>query len=153
MIETRLQKLGIELPLQPPVAANYAPFVKTGSLIFISGQIPSWNGELKYIGKVGRNFTLEEGQEAARLCALNILTQLKIACEDNLNRVTQCIRLGGFVNAPDDFTDHPKVINGASDLMIAIFDEKGRHARAAVGVNSLPFGIAVEVDALFEAKT
>jgi enamine deaminase RidA (YjgF/YER057c/UK114 family) len=153
MIEQRLQELNIALPLQPAPAANYAPFVKTGSLIFISGQLPSLNGELKYMGKVGREFTLEEGQKAARLCVLNVLAQLKEACYGDLDQVLGCIRLGGFVNSTDDFKDHPKVINGASDLIVSIFGEKGRHARAAVGVNSLPFGVAVEIEALFEVKS
>jgi enamine deaminase RidA (YjgF/YER057c/UK114 family) len=152
MIEARLQKLGIELPLQSPPAANYAPFVRMGSLVFISGQITFWNGELKYVGKIGDDFTLEIGQKAARLCALNVLAQLKAACEDDLNRVKQCIRLGGFVNTTDDFKEHPKVINGASNLMIDVFEERGRHARTAIGVNSLPFGVAVEVEALFEVN-
>jgi len=153
MIEARLQELNISLPLQPAPAANYAPFVKMGSLIFISGQLPSLNGELKYMGKVGREFTLEEGQKAARLCALNILAQLKEACHGDLNQVVGCIRLGGFVNSTEDFAEQSKVINGASDLIVSIFGEKGRHARAAVGVNSLPFGVAVEVEALFEVKS
>ncbi|OJW51160.1 MAG: hypothetical protein BGO67_12610 [Alphaproteobacteria bacterium 41-28] len=150
MVEARLQELGIELPSPSPPAANYVPFVKVGALVFISGQIPSWNGELKVLGKVGRNITIEEGREAARLCALNILAQLKIACEGDLNRVIRCVRLGGFVNCTDDFKDQPKVVNGASDLMVAVFGEKGKHARVAVGTHSLPLGIAVEVEALFE---
>lgn len=150
MIETRLQTLGIELPIQPPSAANYVPFVKTGTLIFISGQLPTWNRELKYIGKVGLDFSIEDGREAARLCALNVLSHLKAACEGDLNRIKRCVRLGGFVNSTDTFKDHPKVINGASDLIIEVFREKGRHARMAIGVNSLPFGTAVEVEALFE---
>ncbi len=152
MVETRLQELGIELPPPTGPAANYAPFMKVGALVFVSGQIPFWEGELKSLGKVGRDLTIEEGQEAARLCALNILTHLKVACEGDLNRVVRCVRLGGFVNCTDDFKDQPKVVNGASDLMISIFGEKGRHARAAVGVNALPLGISVEVEALFEVK-
>jgi len=150
MIEARLQDLGISLPSQPPPAANYVPFVKVGSLLFISGQLPSWNGELKYIGKIGRDFSIEEGQEAARICALNILAHLKIACEKNFTHVARCVRLGGFVNATDEFKEHPQVMNGASDLMFAVFEAQGRHTRATVGVSSLPFGAAVEVDAIFE---
>ena len=153
MIEARLKDLGITLPSQPTPAANYVPFVKVGPLVYISGQIASLNGELKYIGKVGRDFSVEEGQDAARICALNILAQLKVACGEDLKKVERCVRLGGFVNCVDDFKEQPKVINGASDLIIAIFDEKGRHARAAVGVNSLPLGVAVEVDAIFEVRT
>jgi enamine deaminase RidA (YjgF/YER057c/UK114 family) len=152
MIEARLQELNIILPQQPAPAANYVPFVKVGSLVFISGQLPSSQGELKYKGKLGNTISIEEGQAAARLCALNILAQLKAACEGDLNRVLRCIRLGGFINSTDTFQDHPKVMNGASDLMVEVFGEKGRHARAAVGVNALPFGVAVEVDALFEVS-
>lgn len=150
MIEARLKELGIELPLPSAPAANYAPFVKVGTLVYISGQLPMLNGELKYGGKAGHDFTIEEGQDAAKICAYNILTQLKVACAGDLNRVQRCIRLGGFVNCTDDFKDQPKVVNGASDLMIALFGERGRHARAAVGVNSLPLGAAVEIEALFE---
>ena len=105
MVEDRLQELEIELPLQSAPAANYVPFVKVGALVFISGQIPSWNGELNYLGKIGYDFTVEEGQEAARICALNILAQLKVVCEGDLNRVVRCVRLSGFVNCADDFKD------------------------------------------------
>jgi len=150
MIEKKLQDLQIVLPAQPAPAANYVPYVRTGNLVYISGQITSWEGQLQYVGKVGRDFSLEEGAQAARVCALNILTQLKMACEGDLNRVERCVRLGGFVNCTDDFRDQPKVINGASDIMVAVFGDKGRHARAAVGVNALPLGVAVEVEALFE---
>lgn len=150
MIEARLRELNITLPSQTTSAANYAPIVKAGSLVFISGQLPILNGEPQYIGKLGREVTIEEGQAAARICALNILVHLKVACEGNLNRMLQCVRLGGFVNSTEEFKDHPKVINGASDLVVDVFGEKGRHARAAIGVNSLPFGYAVEVDAIFE---
>lgn len=152
MIEARLKEHGITLPAQPTPAANYAPFVKVGTIVFISGQIPSLNGKLSFVGKVGPDFTVQEGCEAARLCALNILAQLKVACDGDLNKVIRCIRLGGFVNCPEEFKDQPKVINGASDLMVAVFGENGRHARAAVGVSSLPLGVAVEVDAIFEVK-
>lgn len=152
MIEAYLKKLNIDLPTPAPPAANYSPFVKVGSLVFISGQLPFLNGEIKYRGKVGGTLSLEEGQEAARLCALNILAQLKKACEGDLNRIQQCVRLGGFVNSADDFIDHPKIINGASDLMMDVFGDKGKHARAAVGVNALPLGAAVEVEALFEVN-
>ena len=152
MIEARLKELGITLPAQPTPAANYAPFVKVGNHVFMSGQITSLNGELTFVGKVGRDFTVEEGSEAARICALNILAHLKAACDGDLDKVIRCVRLGGFVNCPEDFKDQPKVINGASDLMVEVFGEKGRHTRAAVGVSSLPFGVAVEVDAIFEVK-
>ena len=152
MVEARLQELEIDLPSPSSPAANYVPFVKVGALVFISGQIPSWNGKLKVLGRVGDSISVGEGQEAAHLCALNILAQLKVACEGDLNRVVRCVRLGGFINCTDDFTDHPKVMNGASDLMVAVFGEKGKHARIAVGAPSLPLGIAVEVEGLFEVK-
>lgn len=152
MIESRLQKLNIILPQQSTPAANYVPFMKIESIVFISGQLPIWNGELKYKGKLGDTISIEEGQAAARLCALNILAQLKAACEGDLNRVLRCVRLGGFINSADVFQDQPKVMNGASDLMVDVFGEKGHHVRTAVGVNTLPFGVAVEVDALFEVN-
>lgn len=152
MIEARLQELNITLPDPSAPAANYVPFVKVGAIVFISGQLPSVNGELKHKGKLGDTISIEEGQKAARLCGLNILAQLKAACEGDLNRVLRCIRLGGFINSTEIFQDHPKVMNGASDLMVEVFGEKGRHARTAVGVNALPFGVAVEADALFEVR-
>jgi enamine deaminase RidA (YjgF/YER057c/UK114 family) len=152
MIESRLLELDIQLPLLSRPAANYVPYVKSGNIIYISGQLPLQNGKLKYEGKVGEGVNVTDARDAARICALNILAQLKEGCQGDLNRVMRCIRLGGFVNATDDFKDQPLVINGASDLIVAIFGEQGRHARAAVGVNSLPFGAPVEIDAIFEVK-
>jgi enamine deaminase RidA (YjgF/YER057c/UK114 family) len=152
MIESRLQELGLTLPAQLPPLANYVPSVKVGPLVFIAGQIPSWNGKVSYIGKVGREFSIEDGQKAAHLCALNILSHLKMACEDDWTQVVRCVRLGGFVHSTDNFKDQPQVINGASDLMVAIFGERGHHVRAAVGVNALPLGVAVEIEAIFEVK-
>ena len=151
VIERCLTELGIQLPTPATSVANYLPFSPIGSAIIISGQIPILNGEVHYKGQVGIDLTLEEGQAAARLCGLNILAQLKVACDGDLSRVQRCLRLGGFVNCGSDFTDHAKVINGVSDLMVQVFgSEIGRHARAAVGVNSLPLGSAVEVEALFK---
>ena len=152
MVESRLQELGLSLPTPSTALANYVPYLKVGSLVFISGQLPSRKGKLEYTGKVGREFSIEEAQMAAQLCALNILAQLKEACEGNWNQVVSCVRLGGFVHSTDDFKDQPQVMNGASDLMVAVFGDKGRHARAAVGVNALPFGVAVEIEAIFEVK-
>ena len=149
-IEDRLKDLGIDLPEAAAPAANYVPYVISGNLVFVSGQITMSNGELKYQGKVGQDFTVEEGYEAARLCALNIIAQVKAACGGNLDKVERCVRLGGFVNAAGDFHDHPKVINGASDLMVKVFGDAGRHARAAVGAPALPLNVAVEVDAIFQ---
>lgn len=151
-INERLRNLGIDLPNPPQAVANYVPFSRAGDLVIISGQLPVWEGKFPYLGKMGDSVTLEEGIESARLCAINILTQLKVACDGDLERVIKCVRLGGFVNCTDDFKDQPKVINGASDLMAEVFGEIGRHARAAVGVNSLPLGVPVEIEAMFQVK-
>lgn len=148
-IETRLQELGIELPQAAAPAANYVPFVVTGNQLWIAGQIPFWNGEIEYRGKVGADLTLRDGIAAARLCGLNIIAQARAALAD-LDRVVQIVKLGGFVNAPADFTDHPKVINGASDLIVEIFGDPGKHARFALGASGLPLNAAVEVDAVIE---
>lgn len=148
-IEARLEELGIELPQAAAPAANYVPYVITGNQLWVAGQVPFWNGELKYIGRLGDDFTVEQGQEAARICALNVIAQAKAALGE-LDRVRRVVKMGGFVNATPDFTDHPKVVNGASDLMVEVFGEAGRHARFAVGAGSLPLGVAVEVDAVME---
>lgn len=151
-VEQRLQENNFILPQASAPAANYVPFRIHKDTVYISGQLPFLNGELKHVGKVGQDFTIEEGQEAARLCALNILAQLKAACGGDLSRIDSCLRLGGFVNCTPDFTQHPKVINGASDIMALAFGDNGKHARAAIGVNSLPLGVAVEVDAIFTLR-
>jgi enamine deaminase RidA (YjgF/YER057c/UK114 family) len=148
-IDVKLKSLGIDLPTPPTSVANYVPYSVVGNMVIISGQLPLAQGSVQFKGKVGDDLSIEQGQQAARLCAINILTQLKSACGGDLNRVQMCIRLGGFVNCQSDFTDQPKVINGASDLMVEVFGEAGRHARAAVGVNALPLGAAVEVEAMF----
>ncbi len=149
-IDNRLAEIGIELPEAAAPVANYVGFVVSGKHVYISGQVTVEGGAFKHIGKVGQDIDVEEGARAARLCAINILSQLKAACGGDLDRVVRCVKLGGFVNAVPDFTDHPKVINGASDLMVEVFGDKGRHARFAMGAGSLPLGVAVEVDALFE---
>ena len=153
-IEARLRELGIELPLSGAPIANYVPFTvsatTSGNLVFIAGQICQWNGERRFVGKLGAGVSVADGQQAARLCALNILAHLRVACGGDLDRVRRCLRLGGFVNCTPEFTDMPQVVNGASDLMVELFGDIGRHARAAVGTNSLPGGVAVEVDAIFE---
>ncbi len=148
-IDEKLTALGLDLPIPPSSVANYIPYKAFGNMVVISGQLPLSDGKVAYKGKVGQDLSLEEGQAAARLCAINILTQLKAACEGNLERVKSCLRVGGFVNCNPDYTDQPKVINGASDFIVEIFGEIGRHARAAVGVNALPLGAAVEVEATF----
>ena len=148
-VEGRLKDAGVVLPTPPAPAGNYVPVVVTGKLAVVSGQIASKDGKVAIKGKLGADVSIEQGAEAARLCAINILAQLKAAIGD-LDRVTRCVRLAGFVNCTPDFTDQPKVMNGASDLMALAFGEAGRHARAAVGAPSLPLGTAVEVEAMFE---
>ena len=147
---SRLEVLKIVLPKAPSPVGAYVAYKKTGNLIFVSGQISfKENGEL-IKGKVGSDLTLEEGQEAARACAINIISQIKSACDGNLDKVKNCIKITGFVNSSDNFIDQPKVINGASELLVKIFAESGKHARAAISVNSLPLGAAVEIEAIFE---
>ena len=149
-IENRLSELGIELPKVAKPLANYLPFVVTGNLVFVSGQLPMWDGELMLTGKLGDNIQLTDGQTAARYCGLNLIAQVKEACYGDLDRVTAAIKLGGFVNSTADFTEQAKVINGASALMFEIFENKGKHARSAVSCPSLPLGSSVEIDGVFE---
>ena len=149
-IDKRLADLKIELPKAAAPVANYVPAAISGKLVFVSGQVTAWNGEFKYIGRLGEAFSIAEGQAAARLCGLNIVAQLKAALDGDLDRVRRCVKLGVFVNSADGFTDQPKVANGVSDLMVEVFGDAGRHARFAVGVNVLPLNVAVEVDAVFE---
>tara|TARA_B100000214_G_scaffold368681_1_gene340579 strand:+ start:677 stop:1144 length:468 start_codon:yes stop_codon:yes gene_type:complete len=149
-IASRIDELGIKLPTAASPAANYVPYVLSGNQVVVAGQIPFWNGELTGLGKLGSNLSVDEGAKIARVCGLNLLAQLKVACGGDLDRVSQVVKLGGFVNCIDSFTEQPEVINGASDLMVEIFDDIGRHARFAVGVGSLPRGVAVEVDGVFE---
>ncbi len=150
-VDTRLAELGIELPKPAAAAANYVPYVVSRAHVFVAGQVPfAADGSLPFLGKVGSDFSIEEGQEAARLCGLNILAQVKDACDGDLSRVLRCVKLGGFVNCPPEFDQHPAVINGASDLMVDVLGDQGRHARFAVGAANLPFNVAVEIDAVFE---
>jgi enamine deaminase RidA (YjgF/YER057c/UK114 family) len=151
-IAARLKQLNLALPEGPAPVANYVPAVRSGNLLFISGQIPLQGGKPQFIGKLGREFKIEEGQQAARLCALNILAQASAALGGDLDRVTRCVRVGGFVNSTPEFGDQPQVVNGASDLFVAVLGDAGRHARAAVGCASLPRGVAVEVEAVFEVS-
>ncbi len=148
-IETRLADLGIVLPEPSAPVANYVPFVVSGSLVFISGQVSIGPNGL-ITGKLGKQLTIEEGIEAAHACAINLIAQLRAACASDLDRVKRVVKLGGFVNCTHDFIDHPVVINGASDLMVEVFGDQGRHARAAVGAPALPLNAAVEVDGVFE---
>lgn len=148
-IDQKLAELNVALPTPTPPVANYVPYVFAGNLIFISGQVSIGpDGLVK--GKLGADMTTEDGIHAAHACGVNLIAQLKAACDGDLDRVRRVVKLGGFVNCTPDFTDHPRVVNGASDLMVAVFHEKGRHARAAVGAPSLPMGAAVEVDGVFE---
>jgi enamine deaminase RidA (YjgF/YER057c/UK114 family) len=149
-VAKRLEELNVKLPDTPAPAGNYVPAVRTGNLLFIAGQIPLEDGQLRFVGKLGRDFGVEEGQKAARLCALNILAQTSRALEGSLDRVVRCVRVCGFVNSTPEFTDQPQVVNGASDFLVAVLGDAGRHARAAVGCSSLPRGVAVEVEAVFE---
>ena len=149
-IEARLAELGIELPVPSSPVANFVPCVQSGGMLFVSGQISSWNGELRHIGKVGREISVREGKTAARLCALNLIAQVK-SWLGRLDRVHQVCMVQVFVNAVPDFTEHPAVANGASDLLVEVFGPSvGRHARFAVGAGSLPFNVAVELAAVLE---
>jgi enamine deaminase RidA (YjgF/YER057c/UK114 family) len=150
--ETRLIELSLDVPNAATPVGNYVAYVVTGNLVFVSGQLPLVNGELKYKGKVGADVSLEDGQAAARACALNLVAQVRAACGGNLDRVRRVVKLSGFVNSNADFTQQANVINGASDLMVQIFGEAGKHARAAVSSPTLPLGAAVEVDAVFEIE-
>lgn len=151
-VAQRLSALGLALPTVAPAAANYVPYVISGSTLYIAGQIPFLNGEKNFIGQVSRTISVEDGKKAAQACALNILAQVGAAVGGDWGRVVRCAKLGGFVNAPADFDQHPAVINGASDLMVTVLGDAGRHARFAVGASSLPFNVAVEIDAVFEIK-
>ncbi len=149
-VDARLAELGIEVPEAAAPVANYVGYVRSGNMVFVSGQVPLVDGAFKFQGKVGSEFSIEEGQEAAKICAINIIAQLKAACGGDLDRVQRIVKLGGFVNSTPEFTDQPKVINGASDLMVAVFGDAGKHTRAAVSAGALPLGVAVEIDAIAE---
>ena len=150
-VDARLAEQSIELPVAATPAANYVPYTVTGNMVFVSGQITMRGDKLQFLGRLGDDMDVDTGYEAARLCGLNLIAQLKAACGGDLDRVKQVVKLGGFVNSTPNFTDQPKVINGASDLMVAVFGEPaGQHARFAISAASLPLGVAVEVDGIFE---
>ncbi|MBX9700989.1 MAG: RidA family protein [Acetobacteraceae bacterium] len=149
-IEARLKELGIELPEPAVPLANYIPFTVAGSMVVVSGQVPLRDGRIAYTGKVGATLSPDDGRAAARLCFINVLAQLRAACGGDLDRVKQVLRLGGFIAAPPEFTQHPIIMNGASDLAVELFGEAGKHARTTVGVPSLPGDAAVEVEGMFE---
>ncbi len=149
-VDARIAELGLDVPEAAAPVANYVGFVQSGNLVFISGQVPIKDGKFQFQGKLGESMSVEDAQAAARLCAINVVAQAKAACGGDLDRVKRVVKLTGFVNSTGDFTDQPKVINGASDLMVEVFGDKGRHSRAAVSAASLPAGVAVEVEAVVE---
>ena len=149
-IELKLAELGITLPRPMAPIANYVPYAVTGKLVVVSGQVPAVDGRIAVTGKVGAGLSLEQGREAARLCFINVLVHLKAACGGDLDRVRRVVRLGGFVASPPEFTSQAQVMNGASDLAVAVFGEAGRHARTTIGVPALPADAAVEVEGMFE---
>lgn len=151
-IEKRLAELGIELPTAKSPTFNYVPYVVAGPLVFVSGQLPWIGDEIRHRGRVGAELTIEQGKEAARLCAINMLAHLRNACDGDLERVARCVKLGGFVNCGPGFADMPKVVDGASELIVALFGEAGRHARLAVGSSGLPRNVAVEIEGVFERR-
>ena len=149
-VEQRLIKIGVTIPDAPSPAANYLPFTRAGNLVFVSGQVPFVDGKLEITGTVGENASVEDAQGQAKVCAINLLAQLKVACSGDLDRVIKVVKLGAFVASANDFFNQPIVVNAASDLMVEAFGEAGRHARFAVGTNALPLNCLVEIDGIFE---
>ena len=152
MFEENIKQLGIEIPDMPSPLANYVPYKVSDSIVYVSGQGPVKNGELIFKGKVGEDITVQDGIKAAEICCINIIAALKTSIDGDWERLDSFLKLGGFVNCNDDFTDQPKIINGASDLLVKIFGDKGRHSRFAVGSNALPLNISVEIDAIIKIK-
>ncbi len=152
-IESRLKTLGIELPEPSKPGANYVPYHISGNLLFLTGQLSHWNGERLFVGKLGEEFDIQEGQKAARICGLNLISQLKSALDGNLDLVVRTIKLAGYVNSSPDFHGQSQVMNGASDLFVEVFEVAGMHTRMAVGVNALPYNVAVEVEGVVEIET
>jgi|TARA_B100000959_G_scaffold202664_1_gene212120 enamine deaminase RidA (YjgF/YER057c/UK114 family) len=152
LFDENIKNLGLNIPDLPKALANYVPYKIIGKTIYISGQAPVQNGELIYKGKVGSDISIEDGIQAAKLCVINIISALKTGIEGDWDKLDSFVKLTGFVNCQDNFTDQPKIINGASDMLVEIFGDQGRHARVAVGSNALPLGIAVEIDAIVQLK-
>ena len=152
LFEQNIKNLGLNIPNPPKAVANYVPYKIVGKTMYISGQAPIQNGEVIYKGKVGSDITNEDAIKAARLCVINIIAAVKNGLEGNWDKLDSFVKLTGFVNCKDDFTDQPKIINGASDMLVDIFGDQGRHTRVAVGSNALPLGIAVEIDAIVQLK-
>jgi enamine deaminase RidA (YjgF/YER057c/UK114 family) len=151
-IDAKLKDLGIELPEPAAPVANYVAFVPVGKTVFLSGQVPLEGGQLKYQGKVGAEISEDEGKAAARICAINLIAQMKAAAGGDLDKVKRVVRLGGFVNSTPEFGNQPEVVNGASDVMVEVFGDKGKHCRTAVSAGGLPRNVAVEVDAVIELE-
>ena len=151
-VEDKLNKIGVTIPDAPTPAANYLPFTQTGNLVFVSGQVPFVDGKLQITGTVGVDASVEDAQGQARICAINLLAQLKVACGGDLDRVKKVVKLGAFVSSANDFHAQPTVVNAASDLMVEAFGDAGRHARFAVWSNALPLGGLVEIDGIFEIQ-
>ena len=152
IFQKNIKDLDIEIPKINPPLANYIPAKKVGNLLFISGQAPVKNGKFPYLGKVGVDLTEEEGVKAAELCAINIIATIQYSIENDWDKLDTFIKIGGFVNCKNDYTNHPQIINGASDLIVKIFGERGKHSRFAVGSNSLPLNISVEIEAIVNLK-
>ena len=150
--EENIKNLGLNIPELPKALANYVPYKIVGKTMYISGQAPVRNGELIYKGKVGSDISVEDGIEAAKLCVINIIAAVKTGLEGDWSKLDSFVKLTGYVNCQDTFTDQPKIINGASDMLVEIFGDQGRHSRVAVGSNALPLGIAVEIDAIVQLK-
>ncbi len=152
LFEENIKNLGLNIPDLPKALANYVPYKIVGKTMYISGQAPVKNGELIYKGKVGSDITVEDGIEAAKLCVINIIAGVKTGIEGDWDKLDSFVKLTGYVNCQNNFTDQPKIINGASDMLVDIFGDQGRHSRVAVGSNALPLGIAVEIDAVVQLK-
>ena len=152
IIEDKLKQLNIKLDEASKPAGSYVPYVISNNLVFISGQLPFIDGTITIKGKVDKDVSIDDGIKMAEVCAKALLSQLKAACNGDLDKVIKVVKLGGFVASSPDFTDHPKIINGASDLIVKIFEEKGKHSRFAVGVASLPLNAPVEIEGIFEIK-
>ena len=152
VFEENIKQLGIEIPDMPNALANYVPYKLSDSIVYVSGQAPVMNGELIYKGKVGNDISIDDGIRAAELCCINIISVLKKSINGDWNKLDNFLKLGGFVNCNSDFVDQPQIINGASDLLVNIFGEQGKHSRFAVGSNSLPMNISVEIDAIIKIK-
>ena len=152
VFEENIKQLGIEIPDMPNALANYVPYKLSNSIVYVSGQAPVMNGKLIYKGKIGNDISIEDGIKAAELCCINIISVLKKSINGDWNKLDNFLKLGGFVNCNSDFVDQPQIINGASDLLVKVFGEQGKHSRFAVGSNSLPMNISVEIDAIIKIK-